>query len=400
MSYDPTLTVPTYFSRVPDQVFETEYLPDRQKVADHFGDLFVQNHFYGEPSLSHSQLSMWVGGLAMYAMSNTSYRFWSEEENVDNIEVWSQLMWRLIQVLPLGYAFARNSFGTANSSSWHPGLDSVNKGVKAKHSNRVFAGGNVSLPIFMRLFPEYFEPKAKAMMAFAIGDICSSSPNVDNPLYVALRTALRRSLHVHNYPIPYFWTEMFNAVLSPSPNDVMLLNAVSKYESVQNYTLHQVLAAKEAPELQPVHTKQAPEIASITPTLDQVTQPQVKEQSDDVYDFVASIAEVFVEQADQGTFIYNDKGAVCQYVNNTLHFVVPKAYKELLNLVEIPFTDEQLGSWLIDNRIVLPVMGIITSPTSGKVFQVNLAQISHEYAHLFMPKTISLVNNPTIQVES
>lgn len=363
--------VPQYFKPVSDDEFESLYLEDRRKVERWISKLFDQNSFLGYQSLSHAQLSIWVGGHAMDLISESSFRAWTFDDYKDK-QLWSRIIWRLVHLYPLGFLITNHKFQSNTiSSSWNPAYQSLddfssNTNVHISLSNRKIAGETVALTLYMKIFGEITEFEDNGGIGMALADCFSSSPNIDNPLFVTLRRAIKKTLYKSFYPVPYFWQNFLLHLYSSIP---------SEYNDCIKLLKSSPLAIQK-------ETSRPLKTATIS------------------IDGFKTLYSEFTKSIELGELLVNTKGAVVHKVADHYFAVHPLWLRSMVTSFPENEKDSrilELEKLLIDENMIVGYDGKINIPGKNG-FDINLMLLHEDLAKMLPQEVLSLEDNPAISI--
>jgi hypothetical protein len=435
--------VPPHFSGVDEAGFKMMFQSISDRVQSHVGELYVQNRFYDEATLSHKQLINWVGGYALHTVNDTSYRYWSESDNSHDASPWGQCVWKIINVYAIGFALANHSFKYNRNASWNPICEPVQMAPTLSVSNRRLSGSNIAQALFHRLFPEYFDTD-NPMMTFAIVDMFATSPNKDNPLYVAFRRAVKGSLLSYPYPIPYFWRTAIDYLLLSSPADTALYQRKYQnmlvvddfapqdhpFENVQDKT-QEAVQSSDAPyvpfEAQ-VSTKETSgpnikpvEIAGVTPVFKSeysiaervacdgekyqkaFDAPSDPANSDMIKTFLNRLSEQVKKRVISGDFRVNGRGAFAHRVDNHFYLTYPIAVDRMFDLLPdmgiVQSISEQSFKDFLVQTGAIKIANAQIKTSKGDTIDIQLAQLHFQLVKLCFLDPDSQPNNPDIHIE-
>lgn len=398
------------FSGLEESFFEDTFGPSRTVVQNQIGDLFIQNRFNDEHTLSHAQLTIWLGQYAMYSIPNTSYRFWADTSAYTDDLPWKLAVWRLIHILPIGHAFANHAFKINDLTSWNPLQQPACRGIEVKGSNRPLYPNTISQGLFHKLFPDYFESESP-MFISALLDVFAPSPNRDNPFYIAVRNTIRITLIKSPYPIPYFWHQFILSFLSQSETDLKMYRDKDKsfsngFDDLQPLT-DTVSGAHTDIKLPPnteqsVPTKPSGESASpLLHTLLQDINLDVSDNPD--YDKITAllneIGSLVSQKIDSGDFPINAPGAFAHKINNKMYINYPTGIQRIHSLLGDAISAEQLEQFFINLALIVLRQGLV-STNSGIVKDIELAELHSQFVSVFFPDSENLPNNPNIQIRT
>ena len=395
--------VPPYYMPVTEQEFKDDYLADREKVAGWVGKLFEQNVFDKELSLSHEQLSLWVGSYAMDLMSESSYRSWTFDDYKDKTK-WTRIIWRLVHIYPLGFLISKFKFSKGDGErTWNPAVESFtafSKGytVMISPSNRYIHGSTISQAMYQEVFGGVDDFEDNNSIMLAVFDAFSARPNPDNPLFASLRRAIKKTLYITPYKVPYFWYSFLDHLYGSIPNEhgtimdllevdtsnlTNFINEIGKKYETPEPTLAEVLADSDVEKIMPapivakavvevikpipVTTKEvvieieknvAPIVAKAViedtkpiPVTSKVIEQPIPVESRPDNGIVQSepiglntpSQEAFIvlftelcNKIKQGFFKVNTRGAVVHKISNRYFFVHDMWLKRLIEDIEIP----------------------------------------------------------------
>lgn len=435
--------VPPHFSGVDEAGFKDMFQSISDIVHSHVGELYVQNHFYNEATLSHKQLVNWIGGYALHTINDTSFRYWSESDNNHDASPWAQCIWKIINVYALGFALANHSFKYNRNVSWNPVCEPVKMAPTISVSNRRLSGSNIAQALFHRLFPEYFDTN-NPMMTFAIVDMFSTSPNKDNPLYVAFRRAVKGALLAYPYPIPYFWRTAIDYLLLSSPADAKVYQI--KFQDmllVDDFAVHDMPfdAAKEAPlkeassveapyvefEAQAPSTQTLPsdisaaEMASVQPVFSseysiskevacdgQMYQKAFESPTDPAHadlikTFLNRLSEQVKKKVISGEFRINGRGAFAHRVDNHFYLTYPIAVERMYDLLPdmgiVQSISIQAFKDFLEQTGALKITSAQINTTKGATIPIQLAQLHFQLVKLCFLDPDAQPNNQDIHID-
>lgn len=388
--------VPGHFSGLNEDDFKQFYGPSTDLIANQIGDMYYQSEFFGEQSLSHRQLSNWLGGFCLYNMSSTSYRFWSDTDELVDELPWSMAVWRLMHILPLGHAFADYSFKINPSVSWNPVLQPAINGMKVKGSNRSLNANSISQAIFHKLFPEYFEGHSP-MFLFALLDCFSEKPNNDNPFYVSIRNAIRATLIDNPYPIPFFWHRFILQFLSRSETDI------ADYQSSlsSNAKEHIFSPNNEKPKA-PINRQN--ETSSLAPTTSlqkiagsidftNITNPNYNE----IDGLLQELGEQIRKRIDSGDFPLNGPNAFAHKVEERFFLSYPHSIEKIRELLGSAVEFDVLDRFL--QKLSLILIRDATINARNRIVDIELAELHVDFVPVFFKDYKDIVNNDSVQLK-
>ncbi|GAA5143578.1 hypothetical protein [Thalassotalea piscium] len=424
--------VPAPMRQVDNETHKETYIKDLRCVQEHFGDLTIQNRFDGKPTLCHEQMVFKVGSDAMNILMNTSYRYWTEDQNMCNGDLWQRLIWRVLSVYPLGFAF--EEFSLRNNNPIGPSWNPVHKNIASYSpsgylnltpSKRTLSGSNISQAVFMKLFSEYFDGNFEsAMISFAIVDVFSNAPNKDNPLFSALRAAIRKQVIFDYFPMPFFWYSFVHHILGTSTEDLVAFQqAVNKNQKeVSQYHISPAEPVQSSPvvdrqekvETTPVTYRNSQPIekpsinnervgpeANAVRLSGQKVKPSYKLNIEDLVLFLGKyISDGLLDEKIK----INKTGAQLHKVNGKFYFVYPVTIKLMaehyntFNNIEI-LTEKTLSELLISHNIIRIMKGEINR-SFGEPIPIELAEINKQDTSKFIPLLFKPDDNPAISIIS
>lgn len=387
-------SVPKGFISVRDDEFNKTFQADREKISSWIGGIFQQNLFDDKLSISHAQLTNWVGGYSMRAIASTSYRSWTFDDNKNRV-LWERLIWRIVHIYPLGFLITRYKYYISETrGSWNPSFQSLesyskNSAIWLDVSNRSINGGPVSLSMYLKIFGDDIGFSDQASIMQAVCDVFSHSPNTDNPLYAALRRAIKSTILRNPYPLPYFWEDFLLHLYSSIPSELAHISTVSfNNGNVEDFNLAELLK-----ENSPTNTK---------PTLNEANTNINEEQevkNDIIKDFEVNF-KVMCDKLASGEFKANQKGALLHKVDN-FYFMVHPMWLEKL----VPYMPESIKenyiTELLDTLIVNKKIAIYSAKINVKNngFPIKLACLNPKVADTLPANIIALQNNDIISID-
>lgn len=407
-------SVPTEFIHVQDEEFNRDFLADRERVFSHFGKVLNQRSFVNKKCLSHMEAANFYGGYAMHSIMSTSFRFWSSDgENSKDVRIWTRLVWQLAHVYPLGFMYSNFRFGNSVNEAWNPLKKSASDYDRSQRfpyqrSNRSLSGGPISQALYFKLFPDISE-HLTSMQMFALLDVFSNYPNNDNPLYVALRNALRHTLFQYGYPVPYFWEMYMEHILTQSNEDMQSFRLylenisdqqINKVTDIKHFNTR-FLPQEEKP-------KQASTPSSFTAHLsssevqEQTAKPLADNESHH-HSLIQQVAALTKKSIVSGNHRINCQKALMHVVEGKHCFVHPFAFKEMCQLYndanpDRPIEKEQLIDVFVDSGSVLLIQGTLTPRTSQIPRPIHLAELHSSLVSAFIPSNMALEDNQDISL--
>lgn len=391
-------TVPSEFIHVSDQEFENIFQADRAIVQTHFGKVVKQRSFLNQRCLSHLEASNFYAGYCMHSMMTTSFRFWSSDSNNSkDVKIWTRLVWQLAHVYPLGFLFSKYRFGNQVNESWNPLKKSASQFDRSERfayqpSNRILSGAPLSQALYLKLFPD-MPASLTSMQLFSLMDVFSSNPNTDNPLYVALRNALRHTIFKYGYPVPFFWEQYIEHLLLQSPDDLALYEQYK--ESVVEQDVSNVAQFRNAVSAtQDSSDNPTPTEPTILNTGDVQPNPSTNDP------LLLELAGLVKKSLSEGKHRINCQRALLHVVDDKYCFVHPLAFNEMANLYnethcDHPVSKEQLIKHFTDNGYVLLIQGTLT-PRNNVPRPIHLAELQSRLVGEFIPSSIDVSDNPDI----
>lgn len=399
--------IPSSMRFVDDQTHKETYEKDLEMICAYFGDLAEQNRFAGLKTLCHHQLVNKVGSDAINMLMNTSMKYWSEDTLPMIDGTWQRLLWRIVTVYPLGFAFENYSIRDNNpiGPNWNPLLISLpsycpSGNIKIEPSQRVLSGANISQGIFLKLFPEYYTAKFSPMIMFAIMDVFSTNPNNDNPLFVALRNAIRKQIINDYFPIPYFWDEFIYHVISTSTEDIL------KYEEVKDHKSHLYEPMSVAPS-QPIIVQHQP-LEPITEnelTSSDIPSNEISSYGEsEIEHMIMELGELFSNALLEEEYYMNRVGAQMHRIEGSYYFVFPVAIHNLAAKYNKSkgrdlLTGESLVELLMSNNVIRVMNAqIVLDGRPNK--DIQLAEINKGDHSKFVPIMLKPEDNLSIKIIS
>jgi len=408
-----------YFGKIPgsmrfvdEETHQKTYVSDLLLVCNYFGDLTEQNRFAGKKTLCHQQLVNKVGSDAINMLVNTSIKYWSDDTDLTIDGTWQLLLWRIMTVYPLGFAFENYAVRDNNpiGPTWNPLITSLpsycpSGNIKIEPSKRTLSGGNISQGIFTKLFPEYFSGDFSPMVMFAILDVFSIKPNVDNPLFVALRNAIRKQVINDYFPMPYFWDEFIYHLLANSSDALLAFeqakgnkNKLFDPMSVQpNQTVTVRRVGQES------FSENESEFRQVS-TQDNRDSQETDLRGIDVDKLVIELGGIVTNALLDKEYFMNSRGAQMHFIEDSYYFVFPIALHNLAKTYnEIKqrdiLTGEQLVRLLVSQNIIRIMNAEII--LDGRENQsIQLAEINKQDHSKFVPMMLKPENNKTINIIS
>jgi|TARA_B110000211_G_scaffold188405_1_gene214263 hypothetical protein len=384
--------VPPYFKSVTDKEFDDNFIADRNKVIDWVGVLFTQNVFDNEVTMSHDQLTNWLGSWGMGLTGMSSYKAWTFEDYADKSK-WERIVWRLFHVYPLGFLISRYKFYKLDYlGTWNPAVESFatySKGTTTNMmtSNRHINGASIAQAMYMKIFGEITEFEDNASIALALYDVFSANPNIDNPLFVTLRRAFKKTLCVNAYPLPYFWNDFILHLFGSVPSeykDISHLITIQDKDP-KNFKLDDVLYQGDV------------DI--------EVQQPLVEENNEKSQAVIISADEnmfnaIFnrlCSMLDSEEYSFNGKGAVLHKIENHYFLVHPLWVNRICDKNTDESIADQVVSYALETEKIVLYTGHIDIPNKSG-FPVHLALVN-PLLHKHLPdKIINADNNVDIRI--
>lgn len=412
------------FSGLEESYFNDAFKPSSDAIANQVGDLFFQNRFFEQSTLSHKQLGCWLGQYAMYTMPNTSYRFWADMDAYNDDLPWKLAVWRLIHILPLGHAFADNAFRVNDILSWNPLQKPAPRGLSVSGSNRPLYPNSISQGIFHKLFPEYFE-QPSAMFLNAILDVFAPSPNRDNPFYIAIRDSIRTTVVRSPYPLPFFWDKFITQFLSKSEIDIAKyiksktnsietqdfdLSAIDYDEQLQSNDSFSENSSENNNEptqettsvsTEPNQTQQPTSATSLLNDL--VLKTDFTNVKTPDYEHVTrllnEIGALVSQNIETGAYPINAPSAFAHKVDNKFYIVYPSGIKKIQTLLGDTVSAMTLDAYFKGLALIVSRQAYLTTPSSN-VIDIDLVELHQQFVPAFFPEFESLPNNKNITIKT
>lgn len=420
-------TVSPHFSGFEEHYFNETFQPSANKIEKQMGDLFGQNRFYGAPTLSHQQLSCWLGQYAMYSIPNTSFRSWADSDSYNDDLPWKLAVWRLLHILPLGHAFSDTSFRINDLLSWNPLQQPATKGMEIKGSNRPLYANSISQGLFHKLFPEYFE-EASSNFLNAILDVFAPTPNRDNPFYMAIRNAIRATVIKSPYPLPYFWHKFIVQFIAKSDQDIanyhLSINSPvdtnqfsikpiteSIASEVINYGDKQRTLDEQMMSNSSDDTPLLPQTDKVTETgainestylRELISQTDFTEITSPDYEHVTlllnEIGALVSQKIENGDFPINAPSAFAHKVDDRFFLRYPQGINMIHSLLDDGVSAETLDSYFQSLALIVLRDGLLTKPNAA-VDDIKLAELHQQFVPIFFPEVETLPNNQNIRIK-
>jgi hypothetical protein len=412
-----------YFGNYPDSmkpVDESTYSKtlqmDIEIVHGYFGDLFIQNRFFEKAVLSHRQLVYKVGPEAIEQLAYTSYQYWSEDGESNVLNVWQRVIWQVLNVYALGFAFEQYSLRDNNpiGDTWNPIVKSINEycpsqKIKIESSRRGICGANISLTLFHKLFPEYFDSTTSPLLSLAIADVFSHKPNRDNPIYVALRNAIRKQIISDYNLMPYFWSAFVYHLLSQSTEDILAYeqaqNPIMSHEQEDFSEIDKAISVKFVATENNKHPA-AQYGSAIDNDFSEITKKMelVEKQQFDINVLVCFIGGFVQELLESKSVTINQTGAFLHRVDYKYYLVFPVAIARMVehyNQVHqsVVLDTEKLTDLLVSNNVIRIAKAEIVREGRSKG-EILLAELNKNDQGKFIPLTLKPENNPVIKITS
>lgn len=376
--------VPSFFKSVSEQEFEDKFIADRNKVIDWVGVLFSQNVFDSEDTISHAQLTNWLGSWGMGLTDTTSYKAWTFDDYAD-IAKWERIVWRLFHVYPLGFLISRYKYYKADyQGTWNPAVESFasyskNVNIHMMTSNRHINGASIAQAMYMKIYGEITDFEDNASIALALYDVFSAKPNIDNPLFVALRRAFKKTLCINAYPLPYFWNDFILHLFGSLP---------SEYKEVSHLITFQDADPKDL-KLTDVLFK-----GSTNETKQEEIHKKNISSDENIFNSIFIRLCSLIESEE---YLFNEKGAVIHKIENNYFLVHPL----WINRICEKNTDEMIADQVIKYALkaekIMLYTGHIDIPNKSG-FPVHLALIN-PILHKHLPDNVlNSANNCDIRI--
>jgi hypothetical protein len=231
-------------------------------------------------------------------------------------------------IYPLGFIFERYSIKGKSKigPSWNPAINSFNEyessnSIVIQESQRMISGNNLAQAIFTKLYPEYFSEKSSSMLVMAIVDVFSENPNPDNPLFVVIKSAIRKQIINDYYPIPFFWNDFVMQIMSSSEVDIVRFlekQQVKNNKANRNYDNYFSVQQKvNIPNKEELPVQESPK------------ESKIENELDVSKEFLDLIAEHVKNEIKSGLYKVNQTGALMHKVDDKYYFVYPVAIEKI-----------------------------------------------------------------------
>jgi hypothetical protein len=394
--YNQFIDVPPFMKSVTDQEFNDTFLVDRQKVQDWVGVLFTQNLFDDQLSMPHDKLTNWLGSWGMGLTDISSYKAWTFDDYADKTK-WERLVWRLFHIYPLGFLISRYKFyKLQNSGTWNPAVEPLSQfsrggSLNMTKSNRHINGATIAQAMYMKIFGEISDFEDNASISLALYDVFSAKPNIDNPLFVTLRRAFKKTLCLTAYPLPYFWNDFILHLFGSVPSDYREVSHLitTQDNDPATFDLNKVIYKGDEPEVAQDDIKQS----SPAPIL---VNDVVNEESPDEKLF-NSLFNALCSKLTSAEYAFNGKGAVLHKIENHFFLVHPLWVNKLTK----DNADETIAQKVIDYAVkskkIALYSGHIDIP-GNTGFPVQLALLHPNIQNLLPQSILSSENNTDIRI--
>lgn len=386
--------VPSYFKPVTDEKFEETFLADRTKVSNWVGTVFNQNLFDDQLTMSHDKLTIWLGSWGMGLTDISSYKAWTFDDYADRVK-WDRLVWRLFHVYPLGFLISRYKFYKLdNLGTWNPAVESLeqySKGsnIKMLTSNRHINGAAIAQAMYLKIFGEIADFEDNASISLALYDVFSANPNIDNPLFVTLRRAFKKTLCVNAYPLPYFWNDFISHLFGSVPSEY---REVAHLITIQDKNLND-FNLNEAAFQGKMHPQKIKK-DDIQVVTDLVADDANNTTMDKLFQ---SIFTRLCARIASGEYGFNGKGAILHKIENHYFLVHPLwINRECENSPDESLQEQVITHALACENILLYTGHIDILNKSG--FPVHLALINPELYKQLPENVLNAENNTDIRI--
>lgn len=419
--------IPQHFKPAHERIMKRDFSGDFKKIQDHIGIIFDSKNIDG-PSLSHAELATWIGSYAMVNIGYTSYKNWVETVSQQWEETFCRVVWRLVAVMPLGYAFANHSLKSLSNRSFNPIVESIDDfnqsgRLTSKKSNRHLDGAAISQGIYSKIFGQDNE-FLSSQLEFAIYDAFSRTPNSDNPFYVAIRNAIRATLVQNPYPVPYFWRGFMFHFLSQSPQDLQALDYAMKNRSKDSRRFELADAIRKVDDTEgPIELSDSDIEASVNDSISPVPEEafsnkpkqDVSEYSErasfleqqeeelplpKIEELVINFGDHVRKNIESGEYAFNAPKSVMHRVENTLCFVYPNPFHDALNdFLNAHGLDARLKVKIEQELTKLNVIRVVDAQINAptKIIPIKLAQVNPGAEKYFASDRVDTENNPAIE---